>query len=246
MLQAYDFLMMGVLVAAVLWGAWKGFAWQIASLASLSLSYIVAVNFRSALSAAINATPPWNIFLAMLILFLGTSLVVWVGFNLVRDAIEKMKLKEFDRQVGALVGLAKGGLLCILITLFAMTLLSPAQRQTIVQSRSVYYIALVLDQAGPILPQEIQPVLAEYRNQLGNPANPYPSGYPQPGFGGNFPPVQLPQFGDGQFPQLPNFSGQPLPGGNYPPPQSPQQPFNYGAPAQQPQPQMADRFRQPY
>src|SRR5262245_52302170 len=62
-MQGYDLLMIIVLVAAVVWGAWKGFAWQIASLGSLIASYVVALTFRQQLAQYINASPPWNMFL---------------------------------------------------------------------------------------------------------------------------------------------------------------------------------------
>jgi membrane protein required for colicin V production len=165
-MQGYDLLMIVVLVAAVVWGAWKGFAWQVASLASLVASYVVALTFRQQVAQFIDATPPWNIFLSMLILFLGTSLVVWLGFNLVAEIIEKVKLKEFDRQVGALFGFAKGVLLCVLITLFAVTLLSEAQRQAICTSKSGYYIAILLDHADAVIPSEVHEVLDPYIDQL--------------------------------------------------------------------------------
>ena len=165
-MQAYDVFMLIVLAAAVAWGAWKGLAWQIASLASMVLSYFVALSFRQPLAGLIDASPPWNIFLSMLILFLGTSLIVWVGFNLVAEAIEKVKLKEFDRQIGALFGLAKGVLLCVLITLFAVTLLSEPQRQAICNSKSGYYIAVLLDKADAIMPGEVHQVLDPYIDRL--------------------------------------------------------------------------------
>jgi membrane protein required for colicin V production len=165
-MQAYDLLMLIVLVAAVVWGAWKGFAWQIASLASLVASYVVALTFRQQVAQFITAAPPWNMFLAMLILFLGTSLVVWVGFNFVAEMVEKVKLKEFDRQAGALFGLAKGVLLCVLITLFAVTLLSEPQRQAICTSRSGYYIAILLDHADGVIPGELHQVLDPYIDRL--------------------------------------------------------------------------------
>jgi membrane protein required for colicin V production len=165
-MQGYDLLMLIVLVGAVIWGAWKGFAWQVASLASMAASYFVALTFRQQVSQFISATPPWNIFLSMLILFLGTSLVVWVGFNFVAEMIEKVKLKEFDRQVGALFGFAKGVLLCVLITLFAVTLLSEPQRQAICNSRSGYYIAILLDKADAVIPGEVHEVLNPYIERL--------------------------------------------------------------------------------
>lgn len=165
-MQAYDVLMLVVLALAVAWGAWKGLAWQVASIASIALSYVVALRFRGPLSGVINAAPPWNVFLSMLILFLGTGLIVWLGFNLVSEFIERVKLKEFDRQLGAVLGAAKGVLLCVLVTLFSVALLGDAQRQAICQSRSGYYIALLLDRANPVIPHELHEVLAPYLDRL--------------------------------------------------------------------------------
>jgi membrane protein required for colicin V production len=161
-MQAYDLLMLIVLALAIVWGAWKGLAWQIASLASIALSYLVALNFRQPLAGIIDASPPWNIFSAMLILFLGTGLVVWIGFNLVSELIERVKLKEFDRQLGAIFGAAKGVLLCVLITLFSVALLGDGQRQAICNSKSGYYIAVLLDRADAVIPKELHEVLEPY------------------------------------------------------------------------------------
>jgi membrane protein required for colicin V production len=165
-MQAYDILMLIVLALAIIWGAWKGLAWQIASIASIGLSYLVALRFRLPLASVITASPPWNIFLAMLILFLGTGLIVWIGFNLVSEFIERVKLKEFDRQLGALFGAAKGVLLCVLVTLFSVALLGDAQRQAICNSKSGYYIAVFLDRADLMIPRELHDVLAPYLENL--------------------------------------------------------------------------------
>ncbi len=165
-MQGYDLFMIIILAAAVIWGAWKGLAWQVASLASVVLSYIAALSFRQPLagflSQQVELVPPLDTGLAMLILFLGTSLIVWVGFNLVSESIQKLKLKEFDRQVGALLGLAKGVLLCTVITLLAVTIVSDQQRQQIYNSRSGYYISVLLNKIQPILPPEVQSRLQPY------------------------------------------------------------------------------------
>lgn len=120
--EIYDIIMIVVLLSAMIFGAVKGFAWQLASIASIVVSYVVAYRFREPFSESIQAEPPWNRFLAMLILYVGTSLVIWVAFRMIRGSIDRMKLKEFDRQIGAFFGLAKGALYCTLITLFAVTL----------------------------------------------------------------------------------------------------------------------------
>ena len=177
-MQGYDLFMIIILAAAVIWGAWKGLAWQVASLASVVLSYIAALSFRQPLagflSQQVELVPPLDTGLAMLILFLGTSLIVWVGFNLVSESIQKLKLKEFDRQVGALLGLAKGVLLCTVITLLAVTIVSDQQRQQIYNSRSGYYISVLLNKIQPILPPEVQSRLQPYEENLERNVVPHP------------------------------------------------------------------------
>lgn len=165
-METYDIVMLVVLVGTALFGAIKGFAWQLASIASIVVSYLVAFNFREQLGQSINAEPPWNRFLAMLILFVGTSLVIWVGFRMVSSTIDRLRLKEFDRQIGALFGLAKGALYCILVTLFAVTLLGDTVRGKIVDSKSGHYIASVLHRSEAVIPEEIQTVLQPYLDRF--------------------------------------------------------------------------------
>jgi membrane protein required for colicin V production len=165
-MQSYDLLMLIVLAFATVFGFWKGLAWQVASLSSIFISYFVAVNFRAPVAKAIHTDPPWNAFLAMLILFLATSLAIWIAFRTVSKAIERFRLKEFDSHAGAVLGFTRGVIWCVIITLFAVTLLSEAKRQAIVDSRSGYCIALLLDRSHAIMPEEIHEVLAPYIHSL--------------------------------------------------------------------------------
>lgn len=165
-MQGYDLIMLIVLGMATIFGAIKGFAWQVASLASIVVSYVVAYRFRFDVAEMIQAKPPWNQFLAMLILYVGTSFVIWVGFRLLSTSIDRVRLKEFDRHLGAAFGLAKGFVYCLLITMFATSLLGPKQQAAICQSRSGYYIAKALDNSMGILPKEIHDVVGPYLARL--------------------------------------------------------------------------------
>lgn len=172
-MQAYDLIMLIVLGMSTIFGAIKGLAWQVASLASIIISYFVAYNYRFQVAEMIDAKPPWNMFLAMLILYVGTGFVIWVGFRLMSGFIDKIRLKDFDRHLGALFGFGKGLVFCLLITMFAMTLLGPKQQAAICQSRSGFYITTALDKGAGILPHEIRdvvgPYLAKLEDQLKNP-----------------------------------------------------------------------------
>jgi membrane protein required for colicin V production len=178
-MQSYDLVMIFVLVAATLWGARKGLAWQVASILSLGVSYFAALKFSDAIAPFINAEPPWNRFGAMLVIFLGVSLAVWLVFRMVSTVIDRIRLREFDRQIGALFGLAKGVLLCCVITFFAITLLDGA-REPILNSRSGYYIALLIDRADAVMPAEIHDVLGPYLHKLEEELDPaLPPGTPR-------------------------------------------------------------------
>jgi len=161
-MQTYDIIMLIFLASAAIFGAIKGFAWQVASLASIVLSYFVANYFRNDVAKYINAQPPWNVFLAMLLLYFGTSLAIWLVFRMISSSIDKIKLKEFDRQLGAGFGLLKGAVMCCIVTMFAMTLLGPTQKTMIARSKSGQYIAQALSHAGSIMPPEVKEVIGPY------------------------------------------------------------------------------------
>lgn len=177
-IHPYDIVMLAVLILAGVFGAWKGMVWQIASLASVGLSVFAAVTFSPQLAPHLSQQEPWNRFLAMLILYAGTSLGVWMVFRMVSGALERIKLKEFDVQMGAAFGLLKGALLCLVITFFAVTL-SESARQSILESKSGVLIARGIRHATPVLPEEVRQVIGQYLDQLENqlaPASQSPDG----------------------------------------------------------------------
>jgi membrane protein required for colicin V production len=171
-MQTYDLFMLVVLGAATLFGFWKGMAWQIASLASLIVSYFAALRFSGQLAPVFGDHAPWNRFVAMLVIYVVSSFVIWTLFRLVSGAIDKVRLESFDRQLGAMFGFAKGVLLCIAITFFAVTLMPPAQGEAIVSSQSGRYIVALLDKSHSVFPPEIHQVVDPYLHKIEERLNP--------------------------------------------------------------------------
>jgi membrane protein required for colicin V production len=165
MIQTYDVIMLVVLAGSTLFGIWKGLAWQVASLASVLVSAAVAVHSSAAIAPYCPGQEPWNRFCAMAILYVVTAGAIWILFRLVSNFIDRVKLKEFDRQLGATIGLAKGILYCVVITFFAVTLSEPA-RQVVLASKSGGWIAAGIRKADPILPEDIRTYLGEYIDKL--------------------------------------------------------------------------------
>src|SRR5688500_16676564 len=166
-MEWYDLLMIAVLLGTTIFGFLKGMAWQIASLASLVVSYFIALRFSEPLAATglFGDEVPWNRFVAMLAIYVATSLVVWLAFRVVSRAIDRVRLQEFDRQIGGLFGLAKGVLLCVAITFFSLTLV-PDTRDAILRSRSGHYIALLIARADAVMPPEVHASVDPYLNRL--------------------------------------------------------------------------------
>jgi len=204
----YDVCMLIVLGGAIWFGFWKGLAWQIASVAAIIASYVVAIKFRGPVSQFIQAEPPWDKLGAMLILFLGTSLAIWMIYGRVKGSIKKMELKGFDRQAGALLGAVKGCLLCMVITMFSVSMLGNRAHDAIHHSKLGPYIINGIGQVSAIVPQEvaefIDPHVQKLEDQLGHsvnrPVDTYPNaalpgtnGYPADGTQQN--PSQLPPGG---------------------------------------------------
>lgn len=199
-MEIFDVIVLFVLGGATLFGLMKGFAWQVASLLSLVLSYVLAFKFSDALAPQLNADPRYAKYLAMLVLYCGTSLAVWLGFRVVSQAINQIHLKEFDRQMGGLFGFAKGVLLCLIITFFAVTL-SEQSRAAVLRSKSGVYISRFLHAATPVIPPEYREQIGPVLTKLDRGLDPRQA-------------VEYPQFPN--MPNLPNIGDQTLPGTSLP------------------------------
>lgn len=172
----YDLLVLGLVLATTFFGWRKGLSTQIASIVSIMASFAVAVRFREPVAEHIDAAEPWNKFAAMLLLYLGTSLVIWLFFRQVQSSIHRMRLGEFDRQMGAVFGALKGVALASVITLFAFTLLEEPQREAIIHSKSGVWIARLIHSSTAIMPPEVLQFVGPYLEQLDQGFGPYRNG----------------------------------------------------------------------
>jgi hypothetical protein len=71
-------------------------------------------------------------------------------------------------------------LLCVIVTLFVVTLAGAEQRQAVFQSRSGYYIARLLDKADAVMPGELQQVIDPFVKKLEEGVQPPPDDWALP------------------------------------------------------------------
>lgn len=165
-MQTYDIIVLFILVLTTVRGAKRGFAQQLASIGSLVLGYIVVINFREPVAQLIEAPHPWNRFAAMLGLFMVTALGVWIVFQMISGKMEKAGLKNFDAQMGGLLGLVRGFVVVMAVTMFSVVLLGDAQRTAVLTSFSGYNACRLLQRTHSIVPSEWQEVIQPYMETL--------------------------------------------------------------------------------
>ena len=220
-MATYDIVMLIVILIAAFLGWQKGMAWQLASLAAIGVSFFVATNFGEQLAPQISIEDPFTQWLAaVVILYLGTSLAIWMVFRIVKTSIEQMKLKDFDRQMGALLGAAKGVAIVCIITMLLVGL--PQGQQAVMQSRAGHYVHELVHRARPLLPESANQYIGKYMDQFEEQMHSLDPNYASQnqGYPGQIFPAQNPGYPGQNYPaQNPSYGNQ-----------------NYDQPAQVPQP----------
>lgn len=165
-LSMYDGVMLAIVLYSIFHGAMKGMAWQLAPIASLILGYLFAVPL-SAVTAQWFGEPPLNRAFAMVTMYMLVSLGVYLIARSLRESLEKTKLLEFDRHLGALLGGVKGVLFTVVVTI-ALLSVSPSAAHLIVHSESRTVAENVIHYVEPLLPDDMRQVIDPYLKPIEN------------------------------------------------------------------------------
>lgn len=192
--EGYDLVMIGILAVASVLGYFKGMVWQLAWIAGIFASSFVAFRYGTPLASFFGQQAPWNRLAAMLALYAATSIAVWLIFRVISGAINAVHLSAFDHQMGLLLGMAKGVLLCVVVTFFAVTL-APAYREQIVASQSGRLVAELIVRADVYLPRDVHetvdPFVKQFESELQKPIGaPGASAAQQPNLAGGQSPLR--------------------------------------------------------
>lgn len=164
----FDLLIVGILLYAVWKGASKGVVWQLAAIAALVLCFAFAESLSLQLAPLINVKPPLNRWIAMLVIYIAFSFISFTLARSLKTAIDSLKFNEFDRHLGAVLGLLKGVLFSLFLTFFLITI-SESARATVLESRSGYAAAVILNEMAPVMPEELHHILDTCLAKLDHP-----------------------------------------------------------------------------
>lgn len=148
----YDIFVILLLVLLTLWGGFRGMFSQITSIISLVASWFISSRCYSLVSPMVPLGEPWKDSISVLILFFIVMFACRLLGKMLGGAVKQTKLKEFDRQMGALCGLIKGCVICLLITFFAV-ISAEQSRSLVVSSRSGQFMVRVISSIEKYVPE---------------------------------------------------------------------------------------------
>jgi membrane protein required for colicin V production len=163
-MTVYDGVMALIVLYTVVHGYFRGAAWQVAPILSLVLGYMIAMPM-SVTMAHYFGPPPLNRLFALVAIYILVSITVYLMVRSFREGVEKAKLTEYDRHLGAILGGVKG----VLVTLVATCMLIiyfPQMREVILKSESSSIAAKIISKIYPILPMAMHSILDPYLKKL--------------------------------------------------------------------------------
>lgn len=154
----YDAAMAILVVAGMIRGAWMGITWQLASIGSLVLGFVVSRQASGLIAPYFPGEPEMARTLAMGTIYVVVSGSIYLVARLVRGVLQRYKFEAYDRHLGMLLGGGEAVGVGLLVTMFVVSL-APATRQPIFASPTGKMVGGVMDHLGPVLPPEVRKVL---------------------------------------------------------------------------------------
>jgi uncharacterized membrane protein required for colicin V production len=169
-MTVYDAAMAVLVIAGMVWGAWRGITWQLASISSLVLGYMVAHPLSAQLAPQFQqyGGPVVARALCMLLIYAAVSGGVFLAAWIVRSTLRQFRFEAFDRHLGMIMGGIEGALLGMVATLFVVSL-APQTRAAIFASPSGRIVGQAMNVVGPVLPDEVRAELAPFWNGTAGP-----------------------------------------------------------------------------
>lgn len=177
----YDLLVVGIVIFFVLFGLWKGLAFQLAGILSLILGFVVAIPCSAPIAPFFGSTLPLNRFVAAGVLYALVSLGLFLAAFYYREFISKWKLENWDRHLGGMFGALKGFLFAFALTFFAITCF-PSLRHPILSRPTGKLMAYTMHAFHPLWPAGFHEIIHSYIEHDKEPEEPaLPKPPPVPG-----------------------------------------------------------------
>ena len=158
----FDLLGAGFVLLAAVLGAWKGFAWQVASVISPVAGIALGWPLSEKLAPHLEAASPFDRWAAFAILFVLVSMVVYLLALGIRKTLERAGLRPWDRHLGFLAGGLKGFALAVFLTAAGLALFAD-QSERVRATRMGRLMTAAVRSVDPALPPAVGAILEPFR-----------------------------------------------------------------------------------
>ena len=174
-IPAFDIFVIIFLLITTVLGGIRGIYAQITSIISMILSWLLASRYSSAAESFIPLSDELRGTVAVFVVFFLLMLAMRIVARIIGRAISGTVFKEVNRQLGALFGLAKGFIVCLIVTFFAV-ITSAQTRNLVIQSQSGRFMVRVISAVGEFIPEnehhaKIREALDEFTKAAGGDPN---------------------------------------------------------------------------
>jgi membrane protein required for colicin V production len=121
-MNALDYAVLGICAVSLLIGVWRGAIREIMNVVGWVIAFIAAQAFAPEFGPYLSdwmADPSVRMVVAWLIVFIAVMMAISLVGSLIAEGVRKLGLGLQDRSLGAVVGLLRGGLIVLLLTLAA-------------------------------------------------------------------------------------------------------------------------------
>ena len=151
-----DWILLAVLLASLLLGAWRGLVYEVLSLLNWVASFVLAQWWASELALRLpmgNASEPVRYAAAFVLIFVGSLFALGLVAAMVSKLIGVIGLRPVDRILGALFGALRG--MVLLLAVAVVVGMSPARSaQWWRESNGAQSLMAALKALKPVLPEE--------------------------------------------------------------------------------------------
>jgi len=151
-----DWVLLGVLLASMLVGLWRGLVYEVLSLAGWVAAFVVAqwlaVDAVVWLPMIQGASESIQYAVAFGVVLVATVFVAGFVSWLIKKLIETVGLRPVDRTLGAVFGLARGVVLLLALTV-VLQLTGVARDDWWTTAQGPVWLQVVLTGLKPLLPQ---------------------------------------------------------------------------------------------
>ena len=152
-----DWILLGVLLASMVMGLWRGLVYEVLSLAGWVAAFVVAQWLAPSALAWLpfikDAPASVQYAVAFALIFVGTVFAAGLVSWLLKKLVETVGLRPVDRTLGGVFGLARGVVLLLALTV-VLQLTGVSRDAWWTSAQGPVWLEVVLTGLKPLLPQE--------------------------------------------------------------------------------------------